>query len=128
MDYTELVKELRTTERICRDRMDGEVMLRAADAIEELQKRLCESIPKGDAEIIISEVAKPRWISVKERLPWDGDYYLTYCTDGRRKMIRGLKFQKVSQSWYLTGKQSYWRVSHWMPLHEPPEQTKEDEA
>lgn len=41
----------------------------AADAIEELSKRVDESIPKGDAEIIIAEVAKPRWISVKEQLP-----------------------------------------------------------
>lgn len=30
--YEELIEELRTTERICRDRMDGEVMLRAAEA------------------------------------------------------------------------------------------------
>lgn len=35
-EYTELCRELRNTERICRDRMDGEVMLKAADAIEEL--------------------------------------------------------------------------------------------
>ena len=35
-DYTELVKALRITERICRDRMDGQVMLDAADAIEKL--------------------------------------------------------------------------------------------
>ena len=41
----------------------------AADAIEELSKRVDESIPKADAEIIISEVAKSRWIPVKEQLP-----------------------------------------------------------
>ena len=29
MDYEKLVKELRNTERICRDRMDGTVMLEA---------------------------------------------------------------------------------------------------
>lgn len=39
-DYTELVKDLRDTERICRDRMDGQVMLDAADAIEALQAEL----------------------------------------------------------------------------------------
>ena len=36
-DYVGLVNDLRITERICRDRMDGEVMLDAATAIEELQ-------------------------------------------------------------------------------------------
>lgn len=39
-DYTKLVKDLRDTERICRDRMDGQVMLDAADAIEALQAQL----------------------------------------------------------------------------------------
>lgn len=39
-DYSKLVKDLRDTERICRPRMDGQVMLDAADAIEELMKNL----------------------------------------------------------------------------------------
>lgn len=45
----------------------------AADAIAELSKRVDESIPKDDAEIIIAEVAKPRWIPVTERLPKEAD-------------------------------------------------------
>lgn len=32
--YNELIENLRLTERVCRDRMDGQVMLDAADAIE----------------------------------------------------------------------------------------------
>lgn len=70
--YDKLVKELRLA---CVDERYGGKYLyltlinRAADAIEDLSKRLDESIPKGDAEIIISEVAKPRWIPVTERLP-----------------------------------------------------------
>lgn len=39
-DYTKLVEELRDTERVCHDRMDGQVMLDAADAIEKLMKNL----------------------------------------------------------------------------------------
>lgn len=39
-DYTELVKALRDTERVCRDRMDGTIMLDAAAAIEDLVKRV----------------------------------------------------------------------------------------
>ena len=39
-DYTKLVAALRDTERVCRDRMDGQVMLDAADAIEALQAQL----------------------------------------------------------------------------------------
>lgn len=39
-DYTKLVAALRDTERVCRDRMDGQVMLDAAAAIEALQAQL----------------------------------------------------------------------------------------
>ena len=39
-DYGELVKDLRDTYRVCLDRMDGQVMLDAAAAIEELMKNL----------------------------------------------------------------------------------------
>lgn len=46
-DYSELVKDLRDTERVCRDRMDGQVMLDAAAAIEELLPKRGEWIVKG---------------------------------------------------------------------------------
>lgn len=39
-ENAEIVAELRVTERICRDRMDGTVMLEAADAIERLETDL----------------------------------------------------------------------------------------
>ena len=41
-DYSELVKALRDTERVCRDRMDGQVMLDAAAAIEDMAKHITE--------------------------------------------------------------------------------------
>ena len=45
-DYSELVKDLRDTERVCRDRMDGQVMLDAADAIEALQAEIRQSMQR----------------------------------------------------------------------------------
>lgn len=39
-ENAEIVEDLRVTERICRDRMDGTVMLEAADAIERLETDL----------------------------------------------------------------------------------------
>lgn len=59
MNYEELVKELRETERICRDRMDGEVMLQAADAIEELVGKIDK----------LQKTQQLEWIPVTERLP-----------------------------------------------------------
>lgn len=89
--YEEMIQRLRETS------MDfGEVdhvsvmLLEAANAIEKLQE---DSVPINDMEIILSEVAKPLWIPVTERLPeeayaclaivWDnnpynGDTFLNY--------------------------------------------------
>lgn len=60
--YDELIKRLRMRARLFKqiNQMENCIMDEAADAIEELSKRVDESIPKDDAEIIIAEVAKPR--------------------------------------------------------------------
>ena len=55
--YDKLVEVLRTTERICRDRMDGQAMLDAADAIEALQAETVRLWPK-----------RGKWINSKERM------------------------------------------------------------
>ncbi len=58
-DYSELVAALRDIERVCRDRMDGQVMLDAADAIEALQaeeksrKENCEKCSDATIRVIV---------------------------------------------------------------------------
>ena len=139
--YDELVKGLREQaehyckhcsekagEHLCGYKGDHycgpKALLDAADAVEELQKRLSESIPKGDAEIIISEVAKPRWISVKERLPFRGDAVICVGDNGMgiADFVSGDKWC-VLPWFYVDGEQET-GVTHWMPLPTPP---KEDE-
>ena len=55
------------------------------------------------------------WISVKDRLPDDGTKVLLY-----------LDYGMIEASWYDSSYyMPFWnRVTHWMPLPEPP---KEDE-
>jgi hypothetical protein len=93
----------------------------AADAIEELSKRVDESIPKDDAEIIIAEVAKPRWIPVTERLPEaeSGDISKpVLVTDGDCMAIaEWFNFEMCEPYWSYTGMGD---ITHWMPLPEPP--------
>ena len=69
------------------------------------------------------EAGKPKWISVKDRLPEFGENVLTYSPE-----------EKVSPKYcnaYI-GKNGEWierafferplgKVTHWMPLQEPPE-------
>ncbi|MDO4861734.1 MAG: DUF551 domain-containing protein [Eubacteriales bacterium] len=95
----------------------------AADAIEELQKRVDESIPKDDAEIIIAEVAKPRWIPVTERLP-EAESGSTskpvLVTDGDCMAIaEWFNFELCEPYWSYTG---IGDITHWMPLPEPPKE------
>ena len=72
-DYTELVKELLRV-GTCAPGYEP-LLSKAADAIEELQKRLCESIPKGDYE-----PSNCRWVSVREQANnKKKTLYIEYC-------------------------------------------------
>lgn len=118
--YEELVRSLRTDhdKYFARD-------MEAADAIEKLQE---DSVPIGDMEMILSEMAKPRWIPVTEQLPNPKDLVLV-CNE----------FGGVHYGYFESNKQWYtannwladaWtvmsNVTHWMPLPEPPkEETNE---
>lgn len=63
------------------------------------------------------------WISVKDRLPEDLKRVRVYApvfgiTDGyldKIKMDRGYK-----ECWRLVDATCLWKVTHWMPLPEPP--------
>lgn len=91
----------------------------AANAIEELAKRVDESIPKNDAEIIIEELSKPRWIPVSERLPDKVEDVLVY---GEWTGVSGTKYRDI----WLTDLESLlhqgYKLIAWMPLPEPPKE------
>ena len=61
------------------------------------------------------------WISVEDRLPEKSDYFIVYKNDGRMAVAR---FQS-------RGKRTHWgkgncKITHWMPLPEPPEEVNGD--
>lgn len=123
MMYDELVKELRDTERICRDRMDGTVMLQAADAIENVSKAY-----QMMAEAYEAEVAKQDWIPVMERLPQEYEDVLCYY-EYFRYGDHNCMFRAIDRGYYVGGR---WggeagqglknKVLYWMPLPEPPKE------
>ena len=88
-----------------------EVALDAAEAIQQLEERLVEA-----------NKTSTRWISVRERLPQDGQKVIaTFRNDGGRV---------VDQARYANGEFDFaswayvWgdNVTHWMPLPQPPKE------
>lgn len=66
------------------------------------------------------EALRAGWISVKDRLPEESGRYLVYAKEGERETHRTIApFQKA---FHLSGRMAYWKVTHWMPLPEPPKE------
>ena len=132
--YEDLVKRLRTcgNSLSCnkckwRPECDGisEAFRKAADAIEKLQE---DSVPIDDMEMILSEVAKPRWIPVTERLPEDMVdvlcYYEYFRYGNYNRMFRTIDRGHVFEGrWFgEAGEGHKNKVFAWMPLPEPPKE------
>lgn len=63
-----------------------------------------------------------RWIPVAERLPEESGMYIVTANDGHVQRVSFVLWQKKNRVWNLVGARSYWRVTHWMPLPELPEE------
>ena len=70
--------------------------------------------------IALLKAQEPGWISVKERLPERSGKYLIVAVDhGKIKHVTTSMFGKF---FYMTGRMTHWKVTHWMPLPEPPKE------
>lgn len=61
-----------------------------------------------------------KWISVKDRLPEESGTYIVTANDGHAQRVSFVLWQKKNRMWNLTGARSYWRVTHWQPMPQPP--------
>jgi hypothetical protein len=63
---------------------------------------------------------EPDWISVRDRLPdVRGNFLVVAIEAGKYIHITLSEFSKY---FTMTGRRSYWKVTHWMPLPEPPKE------
>ena len=126
----ELVKRLRAQavympEKFSKNAELLDVLMKAADAIEELQaaeKKYLANISALETEN--QHLKRERyWIPVTERLPEAGERVLCYC---RANIYEVMKMRtdgawvhndKVYDSAYMSG-----FVTHWMPLPQPPKE------
>lgn len=98
-------------------------MLRVAS-----RNRLSCTIPADLTHIpanMMLEADKTKWISVKDRLPEDGE--IVICKD--LHFFDVLQWSSTNETWFgahaIHGKDY---VTHWMPLPESPEEDGKDEC
>lgn len=125
-EYEALIQKLRSIDEY--DTGYAKLIYDAADAIEELQEN---SVPIDDMEMILSEVAKPRWIPVTERLPETRESILGKKSS---KVIVAFRFDDGTQgtdtAHTLNGEWVFEdhitvvarTITHWMPLPKPPKE------
>ena len=65
-------------------------------------------------------VTVQEWVDVKDRLPEESGMYIVTANDGHAQRVSFVQWQKKNRMWNLTGARSYWRVTHWMPMPQPP--------
>ena len=117
--YEELVKRLRSHNGWALNKTLDE----AADAIEKLQE---DSVPIGDMEMILEEVVKPYWIPVTDRVPDEGKFVLVYGDLYPNKHDGGSIAVSKRMDWnYWQGFRRERKITHWMPLPEPPKEEGE---
>ena len=60
------------------------------------------------------------WISVKDRMPEESGRYIVYAVDGGA--LHHTTVAQFQKSFHLSGRMAYWKVTHWMPIPEPPKE------
>lgn len=131
--YEELIKKLRNR-RICIQNggdleTDFPIMKEAADAIEELQAAVDGYEANIDVEFVKEDGHErirfvPKWISVKERLPEHLTSVIVHRKDGGIFMWEYFNTSPTDECWIDDSMNvySFYDVTHWMPLPEPPEE------
>ena len=104
--YDELVKQLRMRANLFKqiNQMENCIMDEAADAIEKL--------------------SKPKWIPVTERLPEHLTSVIVHRKDGGIFIWEYFDTSSTDECWIDDSMNvySFYDVTHWMPLPEPPEE------
>lgn len=137
--YEELILNLRSKaaklpEKFSKNAESIDLMLKAADAIEELCG-LCASQSKDCSEAVAKYLElwakQPRWIPVTERLPENEvPVHVVYLSVNDGKQYSDLIACVFEGMWcYWDGEPCSYdeckcEITHWMPLQSPPKEEK----
>ena len=79
-----------------------------------------EKIKRIADHLLSNGVTVQEWVDVKDRLPEESGMYIVTANDGHAQRVSFVQWQKKNRIWNLTGARSYWRITHWQPLPQPP--------
>lgn len=68
-----------------------------------------------------------QWIRVEERLPgWSGDYICVSRDKNGREWVIPAEWSREMKTWFGRFGEIRNKVTHWLPLPEPPEEVRDD--
>lgn len=95
---------------------------KAIKALEDAESALRDRIARQNPQLLTG------WISVGDRLPETSGEYQCYC-NGKSRIAKFKTDKSGMCYWDIISNECYtvlWRVTHWMPLPEPPEREARD--
>lgn len=105
---------------ICMSSFYCDIEAEALEYIQQLEHQIGELTEK----VAQLEEAQPKWISVEERLPEEFEHVLTY---ERNNEVSWLRVSYMYDGlWWRSGLKALGKVTHWMPLPEPPRSDDHD--
>lgn len=117
--YDELIKDLRESAPKALAEADFDFvegrLKEAADAIEER----CQQVDKFAGEAARLYAKQPKWIPVTERLPEKYHQVLCYGVNGMSIDYYSGESSVLGRPLFMVSEA---RVTHWMPLPEPPKE------
>lgn len=108
------------------DAMEARIKELEADAELDQKKRLmpcegynrkCERVKELEATISISETTEPKWISVEDKLPKEGEEVIVFYTSWKHEYQQVAIFESGE---FIDLGGCALSPTHWMPLPPPP--------
>lgn len=96
------------------------------DCMDRLARDALTYIQQLESQIADNGKKVPRWISVKERLPKDGQKVIAAFRDGEGVIVDQARYSNGEFDFANWAYVWHENITHWMPMPEPPKEEHND--